>query len=129
MDAESFTDDFQPPLPPEQVKPTLAERFTALIEVLICSDYPTQLALGFTFSALGFQPKNPSGTLNFGYVVALSLADTVFLVALIVMFLIARGERPRDVFLGSRPVLPEFRAGIPMILAAFGIAALVMVAL
>ena len=88
------------------------ERLIALLEVLLCSDYPTQFALGATFAALGVRPFAANGQLLVGYVVALSLADTALLIALIVMFLRAHGERPRDVLLGARPVGRELVIGI-----------------
>jgi uncharacterized protein len=56
----------------------------------------------------------------------LSLADTVLLVGLIVIFLRAHGERPRDVFLGQRLIEPEARAGVPLIFVAFGLAVAVI---
>jgi membrane protease YdiL (CAAX protease family) len=64
--------------------------------------------------------------LNFGFVMALSLADTVFLVGLIVAFLLAHGESPTEVFFGGRPIAPEARAGIPLTFVAFAIALLVL---
>jgi membrane protease YdiL (CAAX protease family) len=96
-------------------------RLVALIEVLICSDYPTQLALGATFALVGLGPYTAQGHLRLGYVVGLSLADAVVLLALILVFLRAHGERPRDVFFGHRPIAGEAAMGVPLILAAFGI--------
>lgn len=125
MDVEPPTSELPPPVPAENA-PTLAERTVALIEVLLCSDYPTQFALGATFNALGFRAQTPDGILDIGFVVVLSLVDTVFLVGLIVMFLMAHGESPRDVFFGHRPVVREARAGIPLILVAFAIAIVVL---
>ena len=103
------------------------ERMIALMEVLLCSDYPTQFALGATFTAFGFRPQGPDGTLNIGFVAALSFVDTLFLVGLMIMFLRAHGERPREVFFGVRPIAREARVGIPLTLVAFGIALVVMV--
>jgi membrane protease YdiL (CAAX protease family) len=128
MDAESPSSPSSREASPHDSTPTIAERTVALIEVILCSDYPTQFALGATFAALGFQPKGPDG-LNIAFVVALSLADTMFLVGLILMFLLAHGERPRDLFLGHRRILPEARAGVPLTFAAFGIALAVMLTL
>jgi CAAX protease family protein len=102
------------------------ERAVALLEVLLCSDYPTQLALGATFASFGFRPFGPGG-LAVGYVVSLSLADTALLVGLIFLFLHAHGERPRDVFLGSRPVAREaILVGVPLTFVALAIAAAVL---
>jgi membrane protease YdiL (CAAX protease family) len=97
----------------------------ALVEVLLCSDYPTQLALGATFLALGIRPQ-VGGSLSLAYVAGISLLDTVFLTGLIVWFLRARGERPSDVFFGGRPLLTEARAGIPLLFVAFAIAIAVL---
>lgn len=113
---------FSSPEPPPRVErppPTRTERVVALLEVLICSDYPTQLALGTTIAALGYGPS--AAGLSFTYVVVVSLADTVLLLALIAMFLVARGERPADLLLGGRPVASEARAGASLALAALAL--------
>lgn len=109
--------------------PTLEQRSIAALEVLICSDYPTQLVLGSSFAVLGYSAENADGSLNLGFIAALSLLDTFLLVGLIVLFLRAHNERPRDLFLGDRPFLPELRAGVPMMAASFLIAVVVMVTL
>src|SRR5438132_9631117 len=67
--------------------PSAAERAVAVLEVLLCSDYPTQLALGSTLATLGFQAQTASGSLDLTYIVVLSLADTFLLLGLIVLFL------------------------------------------
>jgi membrane protease YdiL (CAAX protease family) len=97
--------------------PPLAGRIVAAIEVLICSDFLTQFAIGGTLAALGYRPTL-HGRLNIGYVVALSLGDALLLIALILFLLYAHGESPRDVLFGRRPVVPEIVAGVPLILAA-----------
>jgi membrane protease YdiL (CAAX protease family) len=89
----------------------------AVLEVIICSDYPTQIALGATFAGLGFGPEAP-GQLNITFVVLVSLADTVLLLALIAMFMSVHKERPRELLLGNRPVGAEARAGVPLALIA-----------
>jgi membrane protease YdiL (CAAX protease family) len=93
----------------------------ALLEVLICSDYPTQLAIGTTLAALGYRPFAANGHLLVGYVVTVSLVDTALLIALILVFLHAHGERPRDVFLGPRPFGREALIGAVMTFAALAI--------
>ncbi len=80
-----------------------AARLVALFEILLCSDFPTQLAIGATLRVFGILPKTAHGDLSVRYVVALSLADTALLIGLILFLLRSHGERPRDVFLGSRP--------------------------
>jgi membrane protease YdiL (CAAX protease family) len=127
MDAESPLSDVSPQVSPHRSAPSVADRTVALIEVILCSDYPTQFALNATFLALGFHAQGPDG-LNFGFVMALSLADTVFLVGLIVLFLLAHGESPGDVFFDGKPFVAEARAGIPLTFVAFAIALLVLLA-
>ena len=90
----------------------LTGRVVALIEILLCSDILTQIAIGGTLFALGYQPKTPAGRLNVGYVVALSLGDAFLLVALILLMLYAHGERPSDVFVGRRSIVPEGVLGL-----------------
>jgi len=127
MDAESPVSDLPPAVTPKPATPSIAERTVALIEVILCSDYPTQFALNATFLALGFHSQGPDG-LNFGFVMALSLGDTVFLVGLILIFLRAHGESPSQLFFGGKPAAPEVRAGISLTFVAFAIAVLVLLA-
>ncbi len=95
-------------------RPTLTDRAVALLEVIICSDLPTQLALAATFNALGYRQSRSDGVLSLGYVVTLSLVDAVLLIGLIVMFLAAHGESPRRMFLGSRALAHEVRSGLAL---------------
>jgi len=99
-----------------------AARLVALFEILLCSDFPTQLAIAATLRVFGIAPKTPQGDLSVAYVVSLELADTALLIGLILFLLASHGERPRDVFLGPRPVAGEVRLGLPMTLAVFVIA-------
>ena len=110
----------QSPTPriPEPPAPSLLpQRVVAAIEVLICSDFLTQFAIGGTLAALGYRPAL-NGRLNIGYVVALSLGDAVLLILLILLMLYAHGERPSDVLFGNKAIAPEIAVGVPLILAA-----------
>jgi len=109
--------------------PPRVGRIVALIEVLICSDFPTQVAIGSTFAAFGIGPYVSSGRLSVAYVVGLSLADTAVLLGLVFLFLYTHGERPRDVLIGRRPIVPEISVGLPLILAALAIGVAVLVAI
>ena len=111
-DSHSLDSGSEPDTPARS--PSFAARVVALIEVLLCSDYPTQAALGVTLAAIGYTPYGADGQLRVSFVVTLSLVDTVMLVGLIVFFLVAHGERPRDVFLGSRPIAQEVSYGVPL---------------
>lgn len=125
MDLESPASDL-PPVPEASNAPPLSGRVVAGIEVLLCSDYPTQFLLGATFAAFGYHAQDANGALSLGFVAALSLLDTVLLLGLVFGFLVAHGERPRDVFLGHRPIGQEIRAGLPMTVVVFGIALTVL---
>ena len=105
--------------PPASV--SWAGRAVALLEVLLCSDFPTQLALGSTLAVLGYRPLDLNGELSVGFVAVFSLLDTALLIALMLFFLRAHGERPADVFLGRQPVLPEASVGVPLIFVALGL--------
>ena len=95
------------------------ERLIAGFEVIICSDYPTQMALAVLFAAVGFQPFDPGHHLRVSYVVLLSLIDTAALIGLIFFFLHAHHERPRDVLLGSRRAWPDVVLGLMLVSVAF----------
>jgi membrane protease YdiL (CAAX protease family) len=102
------------------------ERLVALFEVILCSGYPTQLAVGATLILLGLAPTDADGGLSLQYVVVLSLIDTLLVIALILFFLSAHQERPRDVLAGPRPLLREARLGIPLIFGAFLLAVIIL---
>jgi hypothetical protein len=62
----------------------LSRAVVALFEVLLCSGFPTQLAIGGTFAALGHGAFTAAGGLSLRYVVGLSLIDSVVVIALII---------------------------------------------
>jgi membrane protease YdiL (CAAX protease family) len=105
---------------PARIEPS--QRFIALLEVVLCSDFPTQFALAATFYAIGFSERTADGSLSLAYIATLSLVDAVLLIALIVVLLRSHGESPREVFFGRRRVGPEARLGIPLAFVALAIA-------
>jgi len=112
---------------PSPQRPSAASaRVVAFLEILLCSDYPTQLALGGTFTTLGYGPFTANGDLSVVYVVGISLLDALLLIGLVLLFLTAHGERPRNVIVGRRPVAQEIAAGIPLMFVAIGIAITVL---
>jgi membrane protease YdiL (CAAX protease family) len=84
----------------------------ALIEVLLCSSVPTQLAIGAFLRLVGVRPTDAAGNLSLGFVLTLSLADTVLLVALMVALMRSHGESPSLLWLGRRPVGREVLYGL-----------------
>jgi membrane protease YdiL (CAAX protease family) len=90
----------------------VSERIGALIEVILCSGFPTQLFLIVIMTAAGMRLPTPAGQWSPVFVTTLSLLDTAFVIGLILLFLRAHRERARDVFLGSRRVLREALLGM-----------------
>lgn len=100
--------DSNPPAVPNLTpSPPPFSRLTALFEVVLCSDFPTQLLLIAIFAAAGFPPQ-----LSLGYVWMLSMMDAMLLIALILLFIRLRRERPVQVFLGNRSVVTELLIGL-----------------
>jgi membrane protease YdiL (CAAX protease family) len=94
-------------------------RAMALLEVMLCSGYPTQLMLVLIMTRLGMSIRTASGGLTPSFVFVLSLLDAVLVVSLIFFFIKARGERIRDVLLGHRSVLREGLLGVTLIPVVF----------
>ena len=103
-------------------------RAVALLQILLCSDYPTQIALAWLFGALGYGPL-AGQPLTVPYVALLSLTDTILLLSLIATFLSARGERARDVFLGTRSPWREALVGLPLTFVALILGVAVLAAI
>jgi CAAX protease family protein len=97
----------------------LAPRVTAVAEVLLCSSVPTQLLIAALLRMAGWAPLDDSGQLAIGFVVVLSVADTIILVGLMVALTVAGGERISDLWLGRRPVVRETWIGALLIPAVF----------
>ena len=102
--------------PPQPLEPSLPETprsspALSLLEVLLCSGFPTQLLIGGLLIALGAR-ISADDPIPFPFVVTLSLLDTLAIVALVTAFLRLRGEAPRDVLLGRGPLWPEVRRGL-----------------
>lgn len=92
-----------------------APRLLAVIEVVLCSGFPTQLVLTVLLGTLGLAALDATGQLSLGYVVLLSLTDAALVLGLIFCFLWTHGEAPREVFLGARSLRQEFTLGIVLV--------------
>tara|TARA_Y100000588_G_C14225874_1_gene913109 strand:+ start:464 stop:1267 length:804 start_codon:yes stop_codon:yes gene_type:complete len=91
------------------------KQFIAIGEIILCSGFPTQLALANILALIGFSAFSGTGTLNLSYVVILSLADTIILIFLIFFFLTRGNEKPKDIFFGARPLAQEINIGLVLI--------------
>jgi membrane protease YdiL (CAAX protease family) len=119
--AEPITPGAERPAEPARVSGL--DRLTSLFEVVLCSGFPTQLFLTLVLYVSGLSPVRPGGGLSLPFVVALSLADTVLLTALVVLLLRARRESPSRVLLGQRRVARETAIGLLLVPAVLGAAA------
>jgi membrane protease YdiL (CAAX protease family) len=93
------------------VEPRRAQS-AAWVEIVLCSGYPTQIAIGFALQAAGIGPLRGDGSLSAAFIFALSLLDTVVLLSFIIWLLMRRAESPRQVFFGDRPAGPEVAMGV-----------------
>jgi uncharacterized protein len=97
----------------------LTPRLTAIAEILVCSSVPTQVLIASCLRLAGFRPFDEAGQLSLAFVVTLSIADTVVLVALMVGLTLAHGERVSDLWLGRRPSAREAALGMLLIPVVF----------
>jgi membrane protease YdiL (CAAX protease family) len=102
------------------------DRLAALVEVAICSGFPSQIALIYLLALAGYSPFQGGARLSLGYVGTLLLLDAAVLIGLIVWLLFLHGERPRDIFLGRRAVSQEALLGVPLTVVVFGLVFVVL---
>ena len=111
------------PAPPPVAR-TPGSVVPSLLEVILCSGFPTQLLLSALLAAAGFAALAPTGQPSFGYIVALTLLDVVLVLVLIATFLRARNESVRELVLGARPPEREAALGVlltpPIVVGATG---------
>jgi membrane protease YdiL (CAAX protease family) len=123
---------FDPEPEPQPVRVTappilLSQRLSALLEVALCSGFPTQLVLFAVMYSLGMRLTTAAdGPWSPAFVSTLSLLDTALVVGLVFFFLRASGEHPRDVLLGYRRVWKEVIAGIALLPLVFIVALLIL---
>lgn len=98
----------------------IPERGRALLEVVLCSSYPTQLVLAGALQAFGISPLEADGGLSARFVFTLSILDAAVLLSLIVYFLRRSGDSLRHVFLGNRSLAREAGLGALLLPLAFG---------
>lgn len=99
---------------------------TALVEILLCSSVPTQLLIASLLRTAGWMPLDETGQLSLPFVLALSVADTLLLVGLMVALTRAHGQRVADLWLGGRPIRREAVYGALLIPVVFVLVVVVM---
>lgn len=116
------------PLPPRPVVAPV-DRVAAAFEVLLCSGFPTQLIVIVGLASLGLHPRTAAGELSAPFIFALTLLDTVLVVALVTFFLRARHESLADQLFAARPQRREIVIGLALIPVSFFVVVSVMVLL
>lgn len=102
------------------------QRLGALVEVLLCSGFPSQLLLIAVLSALGMSFRTADGQLSPAFVFTLSLLDAVIVVGLVIFFLLMHRESPREVLIGRRRLGIEVAVGLALLPAVFLLVGLVL---
>jgi uncharacterized protein len=95
------------------------QRLAALFEVVLCSGFPTQIALIVALHAVGLGLRTAEGALSPAFIFTLSLLDAAIIIGLVFLFLRSHRESPREVLLGSRHPLREAWVGVALIPAVF----------
>jgi len=104
------------------------ERLGAVVEVVLCSGFPTQLMLIMVMGTFGMRLQTADGHLSPPFVFTLSLVDAVVVIGLVLFLLRAHRESARDVLFGSRKILREALLGIALLPAVFMLLFLVLTA-
>ena len=102
------------------------ERVGAALECILCSGFPTQIALILILTSFGLSMQRAEGGLNPQFVFTLSLLDAALVVGLSVFFLFAHGESARDVLLGRAHLLREALVGVALVPVVFVLVILVL---
>lgn len=102
------------------------QRLGALVEVLLCSGFPSQLFLIAVLTAFGMSFRTAEGQLSPAFIFTLSLLDAVIVVGLVIFFLLTHRESPRKVLLGRRRPGIEIVVGLALLPVVFLLVGLVL---
>jgi membrane protease YdiL (CAAX protease family) len=109
----------EPPYIPVR-RPVLAlDRLAALVEVVICSGFPSQVFLIVILRGFGLHELAADGRLSPPFVFTISLLDTILVVTLVMFFLRVHNESWRQALFGSRPFVREALFGLASLLLVF----------
>jgi membrane protease YdiL (CAAX protease family) len=105
-----------------------AVRLGALVEVLLCSGFPTQLLVFSALTSAGLSPQAPAGAWVPSFVIAMSLIDMVLVLGLVSLFVRAHAEPLREFVTGGRRPGREIGLGLALVPAALLLVILVLAA-
>jgi membrane protease YdiL (CAAX protease family) len=107
---------------PQRSRPR--DRVLAILEVVLCSGFPTQIALIYVMTSLGFTQTERG--LSIEFVAPLLLLDAAIVIVLVLWLMRLHGESVRQVFLGQRPIRTEAFLGLLLTFVVFGIVIVVL---
>ena len=105
------------------------ERLGAIVELVLCSGFPSQLMLIMVLQGFGMRFRTTEGLLSPAFVFTLSLLDAAVVIGLVFFFLRAHRESAHDVLLGRRSSLREAALGIAILPGVFFFVLLVYAAI
>jgi len=117
----------EPPFIPERRRVLPIERAGALLEILMCSGFPTQILLILILRGVGVPMRAIDGRLSPPFVFTLSMLDAAFVIGLVVTFLHVHGESARKVLIGRVRLIREALVGIATLPAVFMMVTLVLI--
>lgn len=103
-----------------------AQRLGALMEVLLCSGFPTQLLIIGLLTGAGMSIRTAGGQLSPRFLFTLSLLDAILVVGLVLFFLKRHGESLSAVLFGRRSHGTEIVLGIFLLPVVFLVVGLVL---
>jgi membrane protease YdiL (CAAX protease family) len=112
MDADPTLDPTVAGIPPQL--PPFVARLRALLEVIACCGYPTQILIGVAVGLVGLGPTTETGALNLRGLSLLLALDSIAIVSLVWWFLRAGGESPPQVLVGDRRWIAEAATGVSL---------------
>jgi membrane protease YdiL (CAAX protease family) len=98
-------------------------------EIVLCSSVPTQLLITLALMWAGWQHVDADGNYSLPFVLTLTLADTVVLIALMVLLTRAHGHSATALWLGERPLKREALRGLLLVPVVFVIVVILLNAL
>jgi len=117
----------EPPFIPERRRVLPIERVGALIEIVICSGFPTQVLLILVMRGFKIPMWAADGRLSPPFIFVLSMLDAVLVIGLVLMFFRAHHESARDVLIGKVRPMREALLGIATLPAVFMLVTIVLI--
>jgi membrane protease YdiL (CAAX protease family) len=103
------------------------ERAAAVLEVILCSGFPTQIIVITVLATFGMKMRLANGDLSPPFVFTLTLLDTVLLVGLVLFFLRAHREGVRETLFAHADAPREIAYGLLLVPASFLVVVAVLV--